>query len=163
MERKTEQLQIRVTRAQKRMIRRLAAAAGMDVSSYVLSRALPAKKRRWQELIERLAAGDEERYVLAALNDLLAELGPEEFGETVAGTDVRALPKRLQNQVAAMTERAAERLGAERPAWTAEVSPLERPYFASTLPGLRLYLLRASPVVFRRRNLFVDASVGDRI
>jgi hypothetical protein len=43
------------------------------------------------------------------------------------------------------------------------VKPLERPWFASSLKSLRLHLLTASPPPFRRRNLFVDSTIGDRV
>jgi hypothetical protein len=43
------------------------------------------------------------------------------------------------------------------------VPPLDEPHFATPLRGLRLHLLRASPVAFKRRNIFVDSSVGDRV
>ncbi len=31
------------------------------------------------------------------------------------------------------------------------------------LAGLRLHLLRESPVPFKRRNIFIDSSIGDRV
>ncbi len=68
---KSHQLQIRVSAGQKAALRRQARRAGLDMSTYVLARALPAR--------------------------------------------------------------------------------------------LRTYLLRSSPVAFKRRNLFVDATVGDRV
>ena len=49
------------------------------------------------------------------------------------------------------------------PAWTRTVEPLTLPVFASTLQSLRLHLLTHSPPPFRRRNLFIDASLGDRV
>jgi hypothetical protein len=49
------------------------------------------------------------------------------------------------------------------PPWTAGVAAVAEPYFASELPGLRLYLLMNSPAPFRRRNLFIDSSVGQRV
>jgi hypothetical protein len=44
-----------------------------------------------------------------------------------------------------------------------EVPPLEEPHFATTLEGLRLHLLQVSPVPFKRRNIFIDSSLGDRV
>jgi hypothetical protein len=44
-----------------------------------------------------------------------------------------------------------------------EVAPLEEPHFGAPLQSLRLHLLAASPVAFKRRNIFVDAAVGDRV
>ena len=36
-------------------------------------------------------------------------------------------------------------------------------WFASELKSLRLHLLTKSPAPFRRRNLFVDSTLGDRV
>jgi hypothetical protein len=43
------------------------------------------------------------------------------------------------------------------------VEPLERPWFAVPFASLRPHLLSAAPIAFKRRNLFVDATVGDRV
>jgi len=37
------------------------------------------------------------------------------------------------------------------------------PWFAVPFPSLRPYLLRVSPVAFKRRNIFIDSTVGDRV
>jgi hypothetical protein len=60
-----------------------------------------------------------------------------------------------------MVELAAHQKGVVPPAWVREVPPLDEPHFATPLEGLRL--LRASPVPFKRRNIFIDSSVGDRV
>jgi hypothetical protein len=41
--------------------------------------------------------------------------------------------------------------------------PLAEPYFATSLKSLREHLLVAAPIPFKRRNIFVDASVGARV
>ncbi len=69
----------------------------------------------------------------------------------------------MRNYVAAMVEQAAHMKRVRPPAWTARVEPLETPWFATSLESLRLHLLRASPVPFKRRNLFVDSAVGARV
>jgi hypothetical protein len=160
---KSEQLQIRVTREQKAALRRLAGRAGQDVSSYVLARALPAAALRFDALLRALARESEPGYALAELSDLLASLASGELADATADADLGDLSPYLQNYVAAMVERAAELRGVAPPAWTGGVPVLEEPHFAAPLPGLRLHLLRASPVAFRCRNLFVDASVGERV
>jgi uncharacterized protein (DUF1778 family) len=161
---KTEQLQIRVTRAQKAALKRVAAAAGQDVSSYVLERALPDARRRFGELLVLLGDDDEDaRYVLAQLNDLLSTLAVTEYRNAVVVADLRGVSPFLQNYVAAMVEHAAVLKGTAPPAWTREVAPLEVPHFATPLKSLRLHLLRASPVAYKRRNIFVDAAVGARV
>jgi hypothetical protein len=62
-----------------------------------------------------------------------------------------------------MVETAAHRSGVTPPAWTLGVQPLGYPAFGSPLLGLRLHLLLAAPPAFKRRNLFVDSAVGDRV
>lgn len=165
---KTSHLQIRVSPAQKAAIRRLARAAGLDLSSYVLTRALPPAHLRFEELLRSLGAADsgERRYVLAELNDFLAGLSSPELGRAVARPDPAALDggsDYVRNYVAAMVELACARKSIDPPAWTADVRPLDRPRFATALTSLRPYLLRVSPVPFRRRNIFVDSSIGDRV
>lgn len=160
---KSEQVQIRVTPREKARLKRSAAAAGQDVSSYVLSRALPSSQRRFEQLLELLVDGTERRYVLAELNDLLSQLAGDELGQAVIHADLSRLSPRWSNYVAAMVEQACYLRGVRPPAWTADVAPLEAPQFAAPLMSLRLHLLRASPVPFRRRNIFVDTGVGGRV
>jgi len=168
MSRKTQQIQIRVTAAQKAALKRRARAAGRDLSSYVLERALPPEGEALQGILDRLAESDAtgggaHRFVLAELNDFLSSRSPDELEPAIAEADLSGLSPFLANYVAAMTEQAAARAGVTPPAWTRAVQPLDEPYFATDLVSLRPHLLRESPVPYRRRNLFVDASVGDRV
>ncbi len=160
---KSEYLQIRVTPREKALLKRRAAAAGQDVSGYVLMRVLPASARRFEGILALLATAQDHRYVLAELNDLLSGLAAGELSEAVAHAELAPLSPFLQNYVAAMVEQACHRQNVPAPAWTAGVEALETPYFATPLKGLRLHLLRASPVPFKRRNLFVDAAIGARV
>jgi uncharacterized protein (DUF1778 family) len=160
---KSEQLQIRVSSAQKAALKRLAKRAGQDVSAYVLSRALPSAALRFEALLRALGDEERRRFVLAELNDLLADAAPAEFDETVRGADLRPLSPLLRNYVAAMVELAAHQKRVAPPDWVHEVPPLTEPHFATPLQRLREHLLLRSPVPFKRRNLFVDASVGDRV
>jgi hypothetical protein len=73
------------------MLKRLAAATGQDVSSYVLARALPSTSRRFEELLALLGEGDDHRYVFAELNDLLSALAPAELAEAVAHAELADL------------------------------------------------------------------------
>ncbi len=160
---KNEQLQIRVSSREKTMLKRLAAAAGQDMSSYVLERALPPVRLRFDEILRALRDGDRRSFALAEMNDLLSALAPIELPDVVAHADVSRLSPLVQNYVAAMVEQAAVEKGVAPPAWVASVPALDQPYFAAPLPSLRLHLLAASPVPFRRRNLFVDATLGARV
>ena len=163
MSAKTEHLQIRVTARQKALLKQAAAAAGKDVSSYVLDRALPAARIRFAELLRLLGIAEEERYALAELNDLLTRLAPGELRDAVEHADVGRLSPFLRNYVAAMVEQASHIKRVPPPAWTAQIPPLDVPWFATPMKGLRLHLMRASPVPFKRRNIFVDASIGSRV
>ena len=111
-------------------------------------------------LTDAVASADRIAYPLAELNDILAPASPE---------DIRALPApriadayRL-NYVTAMVEVASHRAGVLPPDWAPSVNPLPRPVFIDRSLGLRPHLLTASPPPFRRRNIFIDSTVGDRI
>lgn len=163
MSTKSRQLQIRVTPEQKAALKRLAHRSGQGVSAYVLSCVLPPASLRLNEVVRALGYEGEERFALAELNDLLTSLAPVEFSGAVTKMDVGDLSAFLQNYVVAMVEQAAQQKGVAPPAWVREVEPLERPHFAGGLRTLRPYLLKVAPVPYRRRNIFVDSSVGDRV
>jgi hypothetical protein len=160
---KSQHLQIRVTPEQKAALKRQARRAGTDVSTFVLARALPPVASRFAELLGALDREDEPRFALAELNDLLTSLAPAELRVVVAEADLRGLSPYLQNYVAAMVEQAAYRNRVAPPAWVHDVEPLTEPRFATPLPSLRLHLLSSAPVPFRRRNVFVDSALGDRV
>ena len=161
---KSEQIQIRVTLREKAALKRLARRAGESLSSYVLSRALPAAPQaRFDRILEALRKDEDRGFALAELNDLLSGLAGVELEETLRYADLGGLSAEARNYVAAMVEQAAYREGVQAPAWTRRVAPLDEPLFAAPLRSLRPYLLRVAPVAFKRRNIFVDATVGDRV
>jgi uncharacterized protein (DUF1778 family) len=160
---KSAQLQIRVSAAEKAALKRAARRAGLDVSRYVLSRVLPPARARLVETLAALRHGEDHRFVLAEINDLLSGLAPAAFTEAVAGLDVRLLSPFLQNYLSAMVEHAASQKGQVPPAWARDVEPLDDPVFAVPFARLRPHLLRTAPVAFKRRNIFIDATVGDRV
>ena len=160
---KTQQLQIRVSGAQKAALRRQARRAGMSLSEWVLSRALPPLRERFQGLLAALPGAVKPGYVLAELNELLSTLSAGELGLAVSEPPAVRLAPYLENYVAAMVELAAAQKHTQAPAWTAAVPPLPEPAFGTSLLSLRLHLLTHSPPPFRRRNIFIDASVGDRV
>lgn len=160
---KSAQLQIRISLREKAAIQRAARRAGMDMSAYILERLLPASRKRFDALVDQLAAAAEPAFALAGLNDFLSACSPGELADGAADAPPRALSPLLQNYLAAMVEVAAARHGIAPPAWTRAVPPLEQPWFGSNLESLRLYLLTHSPAPFRRRNLFIDATLGDRV
>jgi uncharacterized protein (DUF1778 family) len=159
---KSGQIQVRVSPAQKSAIRQAARRAGMDMSAYVLARVLPEPARRFQELTAACADSRDARFALAELNSWLTGLGAGELQDAVASPPPRLTPY-LANYIAAMTEYACARRGIAAPAWAGATEPLAEPVFGSALASLRLYLLTHSPPPFRRRNIFIDASIGSRV
>jgi hypothetical protein len=162
---RTAQLQIRVSATQKQRLRHLADAAGQDMSTYVLARVLPDEAEEFSALVSQLHRATEPSYTLAAIHDLLHRLPPSDFARATAAADVARLSAFKANYLAAMVEHSAAAKRTASPAWTATVSALEAPYFAAPLKSLRLrlHLMRASPAAYKRRNLFVDSVVGDRV
>lgn len=165
MRTKTEQLQIRVTSQQKSALKRMARRAGQDVSSYVLQRVLPAAPLRFEEIVRSLQNGEDVRFALAELNDLLADRSGGELADAVAGvpSELHALDPYLQNYVAAMVEQACYLRKVVPPPWVRHIAPLGEPHFAAPLRSLKLYLLRVAPIPFKRRNIFIDSTIGARV
>ncbi|MEX2048752.1 MAG: DUF1778 domain-containing protein [Gemmatimonadota bacterium] len=157
MSRRTSQLQIRITEAEKAALRRLAEAAGTTVSAYVLAQALPAAGSELTHLLEELPrAGSAQRLHLKAIANLIADLSADEVGRALPPGALDGLSPVLANHVAALLEEAAHLRGGGAPAWVRAVPPLARPHFAWTLPSLRVHQLRVTPVAFKRRHLFLD-------
>ncbi|MCY4489325.1 MAG: hypothetical protein OXF11_19705 [Deltaproteobacteria bacterium] len=161
---KNQQLQIRISAEDKARIQERAARAGMDVSNWVLNLVLPPVEREFQTLCRELSTRPHARsYVLAEVQDSLERLNRRDFERAVHHAPEFNLPTFEANYLAAIIEETAMYKGTVPPGWTKAVPPLEEPWFASSLMSLRLYLLTNSPPPFRRRNLFVDSSVGQRI
>lgn len=159
---KTDQLQIRVSKSEKAAIRAAATRAGLDVSSYVLGRLNSPSALAFAQAVAATGQGDE-RFALAELNALLTRFTAAELREAVAELLPRSLPSHRANYVAAMVEMACAKRGLTVPAWTREIAPPTQPMFGSTLHSLRLYLLTHSPAPFRRRNIFIDATLDDQV
>lgn len=159
---KTGQLQIRVSPAEKAIIQRAAKRAGLDMSSYVLSKVISVPANRFQVCIAA-AAGLNSSYGLAELNDLLTKFSSLELESAIAASPTAPLSPFLANYVAAMVELACSLRAIPVPHWTRAILPLADPWFASSIPRLRHHLLVSSPAPFRRRNIFIDASLGSRI
>lgn len=160
---KHSQLQIRLSKEEKSAIRAAAERSGMDMSAYVLSRVLSRPAREFRESVAALRGPHAPSFALAELNSLLSRLTAVELRDAIASAPAPELPPFLANYVAAMVELACEKRGLPLPEWVRAIAPLDRPAFGSTLQSLRLYLLTHSPAPFRRRNIFIDASLGDRV
>ena len=119
---------------------------------------------RFQRLVRELARPEaRRRFIFADIHDLLVKLNPHEFSRAVKrGPDVALSPFRA-NYLCGMVEYAAGLKGVRPPCWTADVAPLRNPWFGTDLKSLRLHLLTNSPAPFRRRNIFIDSSIGTRV
>ena len=155
---KTSQLQIRVSPEQKRALKRLATAAGMSVSRYVLASALRSEQLEFNRLVQALRGHDHRPRALADLRIFLSQLSPEEMSQAVADIDVEGLPPILCNYLAATVEEVAQQKRLPSPSWVRQVAALDRPHFAWELQSLRPHLMRITPLTFKRRNVFVDAA-----
>lgn len=160
---KFHQLQVRVTAQEKAAVRRAASDAGMEISSWVLSRLLPSLGEEFQARVAALNYSAERKAAFAGLNDFLVALTDEEFLVAVAAPPRETLDRYLMNYLAAMIEIAAQQKNALVPPWVSEIAPLEKPQFGVPLKSVRLHLLTNSPAAFRRRNIFVDSTLGDRV
>jgi len=160
---KHSQLQIRVSKAEKTAIRRAAERAGMHMSAYVLSRVLPAAAREFEIALKALTGPEAPSFALAELNSLLSRFTAAELREAIAIRPPVELSPFLANYVAAMVELACARHATPLPSWTRAIVPLDEPAFGSPLQRLRLHLLTHSPAAFRRRNIFIDSSLGERV
>ena len=135
----------------------------MDMSSYVLSKVLPAGRIRFNECIVMCSEAPAPGYGLAELNSFLAGLTALEFSDAVECAPTVKLTPFVANYVAAMIEYGCTRSGIPTPAWTRDIAPLADPMFGTTLKSLRLHLLTQSPAPFRGRNIFIDSTLGDRV
>lgn len=159
---KTQQLQIRVTAGEKRAIQRAAQRAALDMSSYVLSRVLSLPAMQFRTAMAAVLRADE-RLALAELNSLLSSWTAAELADAVAQAPSGQLTRYVANYIAAMVETACARRCVAVPAWVRSVAALKEPVFGSSLFSLRLHLLSNSPAAFRRRNIFIDSTLGDRV
>lgn len=160
---KTTQLQLRVSPAQKAAIQKAARGTGMDMSAYVLAQVLPAAPRRFGELTGACREAGAEKFALAELSRWLEGLSGPELREAIASPPAAPLTPYLSNYVAAVVEYACVRRGVRPPPWISLVAPLAEPVFGSSLASLRLHLLTHSPPPFRRRNIFIDSSIGSQV
>ncbi|MCZ6803556.1 MAG: hypothetical protein O7D86_06420 [Proteobacteria bacterium] len=160
---KNEQLQIRLSAVEKSAIKHCARLAGMDMSSWVLCKLFPSGQKYFHEILAKFGVSQDRKRVFAELHDFLNKLDKDEFKITLQSPPVTDLGNYLNNYVAAMIEYAAYQKRAPVPAWVKAILPLQKPVFGSDLKSLRLYLLNHSPPAFRRRNIFIDSSIGQRI
>ena len=160
---KISQLQIRVTQEEKQAIQLAAKKVNMGMSEFVLDKVFSQDQSRFQKLMKQLKASKEKTYILAEIHDLFMKVTTSEFEQMIRMPPIVRLSPYWENYIAAMIEHTAHQKEVTTPAWLHEIEPLDHPHFGSDLKSLRLYLLTHSPSSFRNRNIFIDASVGERV
>lgn len=159
---KSAQLQLRISPEQKKQIENRAKKAGFTLSEWVLKKLLEEKTTEFTALLGQLAKEKEWSHSLASLHDYLFHLSSDDLEKSLPAPSVHLSPI-LLNIIAAMVEQAAVQKKLKPPAWVCQTAPLKEPYFATKLNSLKLHLLISSPLAFKRRNLFVDSTLGDRV
>lgn len=160
---KSTHIQLRVSPKEKQQIAKSAKRSGLSLSAWILNKVLSEKTLDFQVLMRELGQGTHDRVTLAAFSDFLDELSRADFDMALEQGPQAKLSALHLNTVAAMVEHVAQMSGFAFPQWTKKISPLEKPWFASNLKALRCHLLVSSPAAYKRRNLFVDSTVGDRV
>lgn len=160
---KISQIQIRISPHEKAKIIRYASKANMGISQWLMSKALPEVREIFQGLLHEITGQRNTKYILAEIHDLLKNSTGDEFEIMVSDPPQKSLTAFHLNYIAAMVEYTAGQKGRNAPSWTKEIAPLEKPFFGSELKNLRLHLLTHSPPPFRRRNIFIDSTIGKRI
>jgi hypothetical protein len=94
------------------------------------------------------------------LNDLLTAAAADQFASLPRPSIADPY---LANYVAAIVELVVQLHGVRPPVWTSGIEPLAQPVFAVPWQSLSAHLLLESPVPFRRRNIFIDSSIGARV
>ena len=155
MDAKTSQLQIRVTPAQKAALKRLAAEAGLSVSAFVLTQALPGSREALDRHIQSLGGGKKISRALSDLQLHLRGVADEEFAKSVAGVETDGVTPLQANCAAAAVEGEAWRRGRTAPEWVRRVEPLSEPHFGWGLRSLRPHLMRVTAAPFKRRNVYI--------
>ena len=123
-----------------------------------------AKTHEFQRLIDQLRSDlSAQSLTLAEIHDFLQCCSARRLETAVQSADLTGLNAWASNYLAAMVEYACAGKHVSMPDWLRDVQPLTTPWFASRLESLRLHLLASSPPPFRRRNLFVDSTLGARV
>jgi uncharacterized protein (DUF1778 family) len=163
---KTTQVQIRLSFEQKESIRLAAERAGLDMSQWILSKIFSQPKARLLDILTQLKSvqhNKERSYVLNDFNAFLSSLDAQSLHDACGEDHKIKLDDLMANYVAAMIERAYFVKNLPSPKWLAEFDGVAEPFFASSIQAVRMHLLISSPPSFRRRNLFVDSSIGDLV
>ncbi|MCF6300356.1 MAG: DUF1778 domain-containing protein [Proteobacteria bacterium] len=159
---KSEYLQIRVSKQEKEIIKSSAQLAEVDMSAWILQRILHEKAKQFINIINKLI-DEEQSFVFAELHDFLAKLMVVDLEMALSVEPVIELTGFQINYVIAMIVHRSKQLNISPPTWINNYPVLLQPVFATSLKSLSLHLLINSPIAFKQRNIFIDSSIGDRV
>ena len=159
---KSEYLQIRVSKQQKEIIKSTAKSAGVDMSTWVLQHILHSKSQQFLTILSQFNTVDDS-FVFAHLHDFLMLCSQTDFEQAVSIKPSYELSEFQINYTIAMIGHRAHTLGCTAPDWVNDFPILHKPYFGTNLKSLRLYLLVNSPIAFKQRNIFIDSTLGERV
>jgi hypothetical protein len=115
---------------------------------------LPCSPTSFATVAHRLADDGEESWkgwLFEVVDDFRKEPSPT----MLADAPPPVLPDRLRCLLASTVEALHAEQGWRPPAWCATVGPLATPWFVAEVENLKASALVESPVMFRKRNLFV--------
>ena len=128
-----------------------------------MKRSLKLESQVFNELIENWHSSTFSNNGLAEINRFLTRLEKSDFPLAVALAPQFDIPAIQLNYLAAMIETAADQKNSLPPSWVAEVEPLFEPFFVSNLKSILPHLLLNTPVAFRKRNIFIDSTIGNQV
>jgi hypothetical protein len=160
---KTDYIQIRISKKEKEHFIKLARWKKLSLSGWILDRIrAEIPPIEINELYSKLKHASDSSYIFALLNDYFIKINEYQWANLVTQK-----PENLDSEnlcyLASMIERTAELRGFKIPDWVKNVDSLWIPYFGSNVKKLRLHLLVNSPVSFKKRNIFIDSSIGERV
>jgi hypothetical protein len=111
------------------------------------------------EVAQRRNAGEDFSVLLREfLDEFYGAVHRGEAAACIADEPERVVNVQEHASLGAIGEHLARRWNLPIPAWTDDPSRfLHRPYFTTTLEGLKALLLVESPIAFRRRLIFTEA------
>lgn len=159
-------IQIRVSTEEKELIRSRAKQAHLEMSEWILQSIIPNPQAKFLSLLARLKRvqdSKERNFVINEIAVFLHRLSSEELHRAVSNPLEVGLNNLMDNYIAAMIEQTCVAKKIIAPVWLSEKTGVAEPFFGVEFFAVRLYLLSVSPPSFRKRNIFIDASIGDLV
>jgi hypothetical protein len=163
---KTDHIQIRVTKEEKAAIQAASQRAHLEMSQWILQKILPDPEAKLLTLLAKLKRVENTKnrsFILNELASFLARLSGHELQMAIAKPINIGLSELMDNYVAAMIEQACVFKKIAPTLWLTEKTSVEQPFFGTKLQSMRLYLLIVSPPSFKKRNIFIDSSIGELV